>query len=102
MPDRQDIVLKAPYGDDHLTVNFNGACWVEAVDANGFRLLFGLFNQADDALTVKGQAPFQIILGNAHFVNVKVNERAFELNSYIRSNNTARVLITKNAEYYQD
>lgn len=102
MPDRQDVVLEAPYGEDRLGLDFAGDCWVEVVDANGFRLLFGLFGQSDGELTVTGQAPFQVILGNAHLVSVSVNGNSFELKRYIRSNNTARILLTAEARLFRE
>ena len=101
MPDRQDVLSEAPYGSDVFQITFLGACWVELVDANGYRLLFGLFDEVDDTLSLQGQAPFQLILGNAQLVTVSVNEKPFRLKPYIRSNSTARVVINANAELYR-
>lgn len=83
----------APQGSDSLALEFEGASWVEAFDANGYRLVYGLFDQTDDGIRVRGRAPFQVVLGDATQVQVTINDSPLELDSYIRSNNTARLLV---------
>lgn len=86
-------VLTAPQGDDRLVLAFDGPSWVEAFDANGYRLVYGLFDTSDSRVRVRGKAPFEVVLGDATQVRLSINDSPMELDSYIRSNNTARLLV---------
>jgi len=65
-------------GQMRLLVTYSGDCWTEITDALGRRLFFGL---GTDGRTVElsGQAPFNVLFGDADNVSIRVNgtERAF-------------------------
>ncbi len=86
----------APEGNDRLELHFTGVSWIEVVDAPGYRLIYGLFDESDNPLSVQGQAPFQVIVGDANVVELTVNGQLYELRRHRRSNNTARVRLGDN------
>ncbi len=55
--------------DTQLVINFTGECWLRVVDAKGQRLV-DTIKKAGDRLSVSGQAPFNIRLGNAGAVAI--------------------------------
>lgn len=89
---RNEVVSLAPTGGDRLHIAFDGSSWIEATDANGFRLIYGLFDEQDRQLSVRGKAPFRIIVGDTNNVEIRVNNTKHELRTYSRPNNSARVL----------
>jgi cytoskeleton protein RodZ len=63
----------APEGPmDELVLNFSGSSWVEVVDVTGRRLAFRM-GADGDVLTLRGLAPFDILLGNAPNVAIDYN-----------------------------
>jgi cytoskeleton protein RodZ len=60
-------------GSDKLDFYFRDECWVEVSDANGDVLVTEL-QMKDTQLTLKGQSPFEIKLGNAPAVSLKLND----------------------------
>lgn len=91
-----EIVPAAPQGSDILRLNFRGQSWAEIVDANRFRLAYGLFN--NQTLNFEGQAPFRIMLGDATQVDVTVNGADVALKPHIRWNNTAYLSVGKSRQ----
>jgi cytoskeleton protein RodZ len=79
-------------GQMRLLVTYSGDCWTEITDALGRRLFFGL---GTDGRTVElsGQAPFNVLFGNAANVSIRVNgvERTFS--DAERRGRTARLTI---------
>jgi cytoskeleton protein RodZ len=55
-----------------LRLFFSGDCWTEVTDASGERLYFGL-GSAGRAVTVSGEPPLQILLGNSANATLAVN-----------------------------
>jgi cytoskeleton protein RodZ len=55
-----------------LTLEFNDASWVEAHDADGRRLMFGI-GQAGQTRTLEGKAPLTVVIGVAAAVKAQVN-----------------------------
>jgi cytoskeleton protein RodZ len=86
----KSIVTNAQTGNDRLNLSFDGVSWAEVMDANGARLIYGLFDAGTRALSVKGQAPFEVTIGDANHVDISVNGQAFSSEPYIQRNNTAR------------
>ena len=82
----------APTDTDVMTLFFRADVWVSVEDANGNRLAYNMV-QAGEQLTVTGQAPFAVLLGNGHDVEMTYNGAAVDISSYIRSNNTARLKV---------
>ena len=100
-PSRQDLaeaqpaeepgVLKA--GEVELRVTFSGDCWTEVTDAGGDRLYFGL-GSAGRSVTVSGQAPLQVLLGNSADASLEVNGSSYAIPRSARRGDTARLTIT--------
>jgi cytoskeleton protein RodZ len=65
-------------GSDKLDFYFRDECWVEVSDANGDVLVTEL-QMKDSQLTLKGQSPFDIKLGNAPAVSLKLNDDSVNL-----------------------
>ncbi|MGD8176885.1 RodZ domain-containing protein [Marinimicrobium sp. ARAG 43.8] len=62
---------------DELQLSFSDECWVEVTDSRGDVLETNLF-QAGRDLTLNGEAPFTVKLGNSSAVDVVLNGEAFE------------------------
>jgi cytoskeleton protein RodZ len=93
LPKDDAIILSSPTGKDRLRLVFLGESWAEVFDANGYRLIFGLFNEEMQPVLVQGQAPFQMTLGDARRVSISINGQIFHVDSYIQQNNMARFMI---------
>ncbi len=91
--DNPDIV-RAPQGSDRVEITLNGKSWVDIRDANGYRLLHGLY-LAGANKTLIGKAPFQVFLGNAPAVELKAGGQPFDLSGFVRANKTARFAVLK-------
>ncbi len=65
-------------GSDRLDFYFRDECWVEVSDANGDVLVTEL-QLKESQLTLTGQRPFEIKLGNAPAVSLKLNDEDVNL-----------------------
>lgn len=92
VPERP-IVANAQTGNDTLHLSFDGVSWIEVLDANGERLVYGLFDEQTRPLAVTGQAPFGITIGDANHVDISVNGQSISSEPYMRTNNTARFTV---------
>ena len=72
-----------PPGIDSLNFSFTGKSWISVRDATGQELVYGLKN-AGQAVTVTGQAPFSINIGNVNVTALSRNGRAVNLKQYAR------------------
>ena len=72
-----------------LQLVFEAESWAEITDARGERLLFGL-NAAGRDVTVSGQPPFSIVLGNADSVRLTVDGAPYTIPRTGRQGNLAR------------
>ena len=79
-------------GQMRMLVTYSGDCWTEVTDARGRRLFFGL---GTDGRTVElsGEAPFNVLFGNADYVSVRVNGAERAISAAERRGNTARLTI---------
>lgn len=75
-----------------ITVTFVEESWTEIFDVRKRRLLHGLIKPGA-VRVVYGEAPFSIFFGNAHGVEVKINDKPFNHIRYARKNKTARFLV---------
>ncbi len=75
-----------------LQINYSGDCWTEISDARGQRLFFDL-GKAGRTVNLSGEAPFNVLFGDAANVRLRVNGEAFELPAVDRRG-TARLTIT--------
>ena len=77
-----------------LTIEFSFLedCWLEATDASGARLFYGL-GQAGALRRVTGQPPIDVFLGNANGVSLTVEGEPFVVPIRDRQRNLARFLV---------
>lgn len=68
---------------DRLELRLEGASWVEISDATGKRLLYRLAG-AGERHELEGQAPFQVLIGNAEAATLVVNGRTIDLEPHRR------------------
>jgi cytoskeleton protein RodZ len=61
-----------------LEFTFDEESWAEVTDARGERLLFGL-NAAGRRITVRGEPPFAVVLGNADAVRLTVDGEPYTI-----------------------
>lgn len=97
LPDAQEqqntpasIKPKAAVGQDKLGLTIQGPSWADVKDANGFQLVYGLLDAKDAPLSLTGQAPFTVFLGDATQVSITFQGQVFDHSRFIRSNNVAR------------
>jgi cytoskeleton protein RodZ len=75
-----------------LQFTFEQESWAEVTDARGERLLFGLSAAGRD-VTVRGEPPFEIVLGNADSVRLAVDGEAYTIPMAGRQGNLARFAV---------
>ena len=75
-----------------LSLSFSGDCWTEVTDAAGERLYFGL-GTAGRAITVTGEPPLQVLVGNSANVRLTVNGSDYPIPRSARRGDTARLTI---------
>tara|TARA_R110002096_G_scaffold23031_2_gene73526 strand:- start:18220 stop:19104 length:885 start_codon:yes stop_codon:yes gene_type:complete len=61
-----------------LQISYSGECWTEISDARGERLFFDL-GRAGRTVNLAGEAPFNVLFGNAANVSVRVNGADYPL-----------------------
>lgn len=61
-------------GEDLVVMSFTGDCWVSVKDATS-KVLFAELQTKGDNLQLFGQAPFEVMLGDARAVHLLVNGR---------------------------
>jgi cytoskeleton protein RodZ len=87
------VTIQPITGGDVLALSAEQESWAEIVDANDIRLFYGMI-KPDQALSLTGQAPFDIFLGNAPVVSMSLNSINIDMTKYIRSNNIAHFKIS--------
>lgn len=75
--------VQAP-GQDLLRLSFANDCWVEIRDASG-RGVFSDLRRAGQQLEVRGEGPFNVLLGYAHGVELTYNGEAVAVAPHIRN-----------------
>jgi cytoskeleton protein RodZ len=92
LPPEPVVVASIPV---QLTLSFAEECWVEVSDTKN-RLLYGL-EKPNTTVTVEGEPPFRLFVGNVQGVSLQLNGEAFSVPRASRSgNNTARFTINEN------
>jgi cytoskeleton protein RodZ len=79
-------------GNDELKVTFIGSSWIEVDDGSLVRLYNDMLS-AGDTLTIRGAAPFHVLLGDASQVQVSLNAAAVDISADIRADSTARLVL---------
>ena len=81
-------------GSDGLTIKFSDVSWLNIKDATGEALFNGLSKKGQD-LTIKGQAPFSIVIGRANAVSsVTFDGSTVDLEPHTRKN-VARLTLSR-------
>lgn len=75
-----------------LQFTFEEESWAEVTDGRGERLLFGLSAAGRD-VTVRGEPPFAIVLGNADSVRLTVDGEPYAIPTAGRQGNLARFAV---------
>jgi cytoskeleton protein RodZ len=88
----RDDSLAAPVVAIPLQFAFEQESWAEVTDGRGERLLFGL-NAAGRNVTVRGEPPFAIVLGNADSVRLTVDGEPYPIPTVGRQGNLARFAV---------
>ena len=70
-------------GANRIVVRCAEECWIEVKDALERQLVSSL-NPAGTERTVRGQPPFEVVIGNAQHVRVTYNERPIDLQPHTR------------------
>lgn len=68
-----------------VSVSFSDACWTDIKDASGSYRVIGN-KVAGDRLVLAGEAPYQMVFGNAAAVTVTVDGEPYDLAPHIRGN----------------
>lgn len=76
-------------GDDLLEIRTDSESWVEVIDANGARLMYGML-ESEQVRELQGTAPFQVFLGNTPGITMMMNGAAVEQPRYNVITNTSR------------
>jgi cytoskeleton protein RodZ len=67
-----------------LRIVFAAQSWTEVKDATG-RLMSSKMNESGTELNLNGQAPYELIIGNAHYVQLYRRGKLVDLNKYINA-----------------
>jgi cytoskeleton protein RodZ len=86
-PAAQPTVITGPVpkGSHRLHLAFDSDAWVEVRDANN-KVIFSRLNPAGSEQDVQGEAPLQVVIGNAPQVRLTVDGKAMELGPKTSSN----------------
>jgi cytoskeleton protein RodZ len=76
-----------------LSITYSGDCWTEITDASGRRLFFDL-GKSGTTVNLTGEAPFNVLFGDAANVSLVVNGASFDIPTRDRRGRTARLTIT--------
>jgi cytoskeleton protein RodZ len=85
----RDEERAAPVVAIPLELTFDRESWVEVTDSRGERLLFGL-TAAGREVTVRGEPPFAVVLGDADAVRLSVAGEPYAIPTTGRQGNLAR------------
>lgn len=79
--------------DDKLIIFADKDSWVEITDAAGSSLFYSLL-RAGQERKLNGAAPFDIFIGNAPDVSLRINDVDIEMTKFTRSNNIAEFRVS--------
>jgi len=84
--------IPTPVNAIRLRLTFSGDCWTEVTDANGRRLFFDL-GAAGRTVTLSGERPLRVLLGNSENVVLEVEGEPYSMAAAEMRGNTARLTI---------
>jgi cytoskeleton protein RodZ len=67
-----------------ILMSFERNSWVEVKDASG-RVVFSQLNLAGTQQVIEGRAPFELVIGNAGYVNLRYRDTVVDLKPYTKS-----------------
>ena len=76
-----------------LSITYSGDCWTEVSDASGRRLFFAL-GTSGRTVNLTGEAPFNVLFGDAANVSLVVDGASFDIPARDRRGQTARLTLT--------
>ena len=79
-------------GSDLLRVAFSGESWVEVLDRDQNQIYRNI-QSAGDIIEITGNAPFNILLGDAPFSHLTFNGNEIDVTENIRIDNSARFTV---------
>lgn len=79
----------AETGPHELVLRIEGETWLEVSDDRDRRLAYALY-AGEEAVTLRGWAPFSVFLGNAPAVSLEFDGEPVDAGAFIRPNDTAR------------
>ncbi|MCH7672963.1 MAG: helix-turn-helix domain-containing protein [Proteobacteria bacterium] len=79
-------------GEDLLRITFSGESWIEVNDGES-RQIYRDLGAAGDVLEITGNAPFNILLGDAPFIQMSLNGTEIDVGAKIRVDNSARLTV---------
>ena len=77
------ILPPRPPGVHRIVVRCEQECWIEVKDALERQLVSSL-NPAGTERAVRGQPPFEVVIGNAQHASVTYNDRPIDLAPHTR------------------
>jgi cytoskeleton protein RodZ len=80
-------------GDDVVELIAHEDTWTEVVDNNDIALIYDLVRQ-EQTVILRGTAPFEIFLGNAPAMEVRVNGIKIDMTKFVRSNKIAHFYVS--------
>lgn len=86
------IIEVAAVGSDVLRITFSGESWIEVSDSASNQIYRDL-REDGDVLEITGSAPFSILLGDAPFASMVLNDTEIDISSNIRIDNSARLTV---------
>lgn len=90
--DGPQIIEVAVAGSDVLRITFSGESWIEVNDSASNQIYRDL-RQEGDVLEITGSAPFSVLLGDAPFASMTLNDTEIDVSSNIRIDNSARLTV---------
>lgn len=89
---RESLITVNAGGNDKLEISFSGESWVEITDSDSNQV-FRDIRAAGDVIEISGNAPFNILLGDAPFATMFLNGEAVNVADSIRIDNSARLVV---------
>lgn len=87
----EHITLMAT-GTDVLQIRFSGESWIEVSDDSEFPPYRDI-RAAGHILQITGNAPFNVLLGDAPYASIKLNGIPVDVSNNIRIDNSARLVV---------
>ena len=89
--DHREVQLETG-GEDLLEIHFSGTSWIEVDNVENARLYQDILNIGDD-LTIRGKAPFNILIGDANMVEMTFNSKTIDILARMRTDNSVRLIL---------